>query len=247
MPRLIRAVLTATAMLGLSAATAAAAPPAAKTSTPPERTVRAQQAYLAYCAMCHGPRGAGDGEVTRALRRSNVVVPRLDDGVRLAKTGRAGLLRIIFQGGAHAGRSNVMPEWGGLVGERLAGDLADFVMSLPESGSGLPAATLESYLESPAGVPAEGRATYVYRCSACHGPAGRGDGPSGELLRRKHGVRPRDLTDARFMRAKTDKDLFATIALGGAHQGRSAYKPAWDSDLTAAQIKDLVAYLRLIS
>jgi mono/diheme cytochrome c family protein len=247
MRHLIRALLTVAAALGLSAAAGANSPTPAKPPAPPGRMVRAQQAYLAYCAMCHGPRGAGDGEVTRALRRSNIVVPRLDDGVRLAKTGRAGVLRIVTQGGAHAGRSNVMPEWGGLVGERLAGDLADFVMSLPGNAGGVPAATLESYLTAPAGVPAEGRATYVFRCSACHGPTGRGDGPSGDLLWRKHGVRPRDLTDAHFMRGRTDRDLFAAISLGGAHLGRSAYMPAWDNDLSATQIKDLVAYLRQIS
>jgi mono/diheme cytochrome c family protein len=197
--------------------------------------------------MCHGPRGAGDGEVAATLKRSNIVVPRLDDGVRLAKVGRAGVLRIITEGGAHMGRSNVMPEWSGLVGESLASSLADHVMSLSGRSPEQTAATLERYLESPAGTPAAGRATYVYRCSACHGPGGRGDGPSGEMLRRKHGVRPRDLTDSRYMRAKSDRDLFAAISLGGGHLRSSLFMPSWANDLTPAQIKDLVAYLRQIS
>ncbi len=213
----------------------------------PARVARAQQAYLAYCAMCHGPRGAGDGEVATALRRSGIVVPHLDDAARLATVGRAGVLRIVVEGGAHVGRSNVMPEWGGLVGESLAGDLADYVMTLSRSGPQLGASATEAYLKSPAGVPEEGRKLYVYHCSACHGPAGKGNGPSGEVLWRKHGVRPRNLTDTRYMRAKTDKDLFEIISLGGAHMGRSVYMPPWTNDLDAAQIKDLVAYLRQIS
>jgi mono/diheme cytochrome c family protein len=174
-------------------------------------------------------------------------VPRLDDATRLAKIGRAGVRRIITQGGAHVGRSNVMPEWGGLVGERLADDLADYVLTLPAEGGGLPADTLKRYLESPPGVPAQGRAIYVYRCSSCHGPAGKGDGPSSRMLLAKYGVRPRDLTDARFARGMTDRDLFTVISLGGGHAGRSLHMPAWQNDLSVSQIKDLVAYLRRIS
>jgi mono/diheme cytochrome c family protein len=244
MRRMVRVLLALAAIVSLHAATTlrAAEPPAAATKLP-----RAQQAYLAYCGMCHGPRGAGDGEVAAALKRSNIIVPRLDGAARLEQLGRAGVLRIITEGGAHVGRSNVMPEWSGLVGASLAGGLADYVMSLPGQGPGPSAVTLQRYLKAPPGVPEQGRSIYVYRCSACHGPRGKGDGPSGDLLLRKHGVRPRDLTDARFASTKSDQDLFTVISLGGGHLGRSAYMPAWENDLTPAQIKDLVAYLRQIS
>jgi mono/diheme cytochrome c family protein len=241
---MVRVLLVVSSMLGLYAASALHA---SEPSAPPAKVARAQQAFLAYCGMCHGPRGAGDGEVAAALRRSSIIVPRLDDAARLAKIGRAGVLRIVTEGGAHVGRSNVMPEWGGLVGPALAGELADYVMSLSGQGPGLEALTLERYLKAPAGVPGQGREVYVYRCSACHGPAGKGDGPSGELLRRKQGVRPRDLTSTRFMRAKTDQQLFTEISLGGGHIGKSLFMPSWANDLTPGQIKDVVAYIRQIS
>lgn len=134
MQRMLRVLPVATLMLGLAAAsTLQAASPSGSMAG----IARAQQACLAYCAMCHGSRGAGDGDVATALKRSSIVVPRLDDAARATKTGHAGVLRIILQGGAHVGRSNVMPGWGGLVGEGLANDLADYVMSLPGSGPGL--------------------------------------------------------------------------------------------------------------
>ena len=240
----VRALLAVAAVVALEAATT---PKTDETAPAPARLARAQQAFLAYCGMCHGPQGAGDGDVAAALKRSNIIVPRLDDSVRLEKVGREGVLRIITEGGAHVGRSNVMPEWGGLVGASLAGDLADYVMSLPGKGPSLSAVTLDRYLKAPAGVPDQGRTLYVYRCSSCHGPEGRGNGPSGELLRRKHGVRPRDLTNPRFMASRSDRDLFAAISLGGGHVGKSDYMPAWSNDLTPVQIKDLVAYLRQIS
>ena len=244
MRRMLRVLPAAALTLALAAASTvqAASPSSSKAGI-----ARAQRAYLAYCAMCHGPQGGGDGEVATALKRSSIVVPRLDDAARLAKTGRAGVLRIILQGGAHVGRSNVMPEWGGLVGQGLAGDLADYVVSLPDRGPGVRAGTLDDYLKSPAGTPEEGRKLYVYHCSACHGPRGMGDGPSGDVIWRKHGVRPRDLASARYMRMKTDRDLFTVISLGGAHMGKSVYMPPWSNDLTPTQVKHLVAYLRGLS
>ncbi len=245
MRSMLRVLVATLALAGLAAA--AASLRAASAADTPAGTARAQQAYLAYCAMCHGPQGAGDGDVAAMLKRSSITVPRLDDAAALDKLGRAGILRIIVQGGAHTGRSNIMPEWGQLVGRDLAGDLADYVMGIPNRTTGVPAATIEKYLRSPAGVPGEGRRLYVYHCSACHGPNGKGDGPSGIILLKKRGVRPRNLTDTRYLASKTDKDLFAVISLGGAHLGKSASMPNWDPDLTPVQIKDLVAYLREIS
>jgi mono/diheme cytochrome c family protein len=235
------------ATIAVAAPFLAAASQGTETTAPPATAARAQQAFLAYCGMCHGPRGAGDGEVAVALKRSNVIVPRLDNAERLTTFGRDGVLRIILEGGSHVGRSNIMPEWGGLVGEDLAGNLADYVMTLPDRSAGGPETTMQRYLKAPPGVPDEGRETYVYRCSACHGPRGKGDGPSGELLRRKEGVRPADLTNKRLMRSLSDPQLFEAISLGGAHMGKSAHMPAWESDLTPSQIKSLVAYLRQIS
>jgi mono/diheme cytochrome c family protein len=244
MRRMVRTLPVAAIVLGLTwAASLRAASPGLAT----EKDTRAQQAYLAYCAMCHGPRGAGDGEVATALKRSSIIVPRLDDAARLAQLGRSGVLRIILEGGAHVGRSNVMPEWSGLLGENLADGLADFVMSLSQQEPGLLATARDNYLKSPAGVPEDGRKLFVYHCSACHGPAGRGDGPSGLVLWRKHGVRPRNLADTRYMRTKTDQDLFTVISLGSAHMGKSAYMQSWANALSPAQIKGLVAYLRLLS
>jgi mono/diheme cytochrome c family protein len=67
------------------------------------------------------------------------------------------------------------------------------------------------------------------------------------MLWRKHGVKPRDLAGTRYMRTKTDRDLFTVISLGSAHMGKSVYMQAWANALTPAQIRDLVAYLRLLS
>jgi cbb3-type cytochrome c oxidase subunit III len=209
---------------------------------------RGEQAFLAYCAMCHGERGAGDGPLAAELKQQNVTVPaHLNDRARLEQIGRSGVVAVVEKGGAHTGRSNLMPAWGEQLEPALIDSIADYVMALPSLSPGTPSATIAKYLAAPPGVSQEGRRLFVYYCSGCHGPQGRGDGFNAEALRVKHRVRARDLTDSLYLAPKTDQELYETIALGGGHMGKSVFMPAWTYTLAPAQIKDLVAYLRVLS
>jgi mono/diheme cytochrome c family protein len=140
-----------------------------------------------------------------------------------------------------------MPAWGDKLSSTQIDDITDYVMSLPSQKPGVPNATLQKYLEAPPGTPAQGRTLYVHNCSACHGPYGKGDGSFAEVLRQKHKVRPRNLTDSTYIASRTDKDLFVTISLGGGHVGKSPYMPAWAVYLAPEQIKDIISYIRAIS
>ena len=241
--RMLAALIVSLALLPLVASCGK------KTETEPsaEQLQRGQEAFLGYCAVCHGDRGAGDGEMAAPLRESGVTVARLDDEARGRQLGRAGLRKVIAEGGAHTGRSNLMPSWGERLDDPMIDDLTAYVSSLPGQKPGVNEATLRKYLEAPPGVPAEGRRIYLHYCSACHGPEGRGDGTYAEALRREHNIRPRDLTDSAYIGAKTDQDLFATVSLGGGHMGKSNFMPAWTVALTPEQIKSVVSYVREIS
>jgi cbb3-type cytochrome c oxidase subunit III len=222
------------------------------TPSPPAAAVpvneNGQQAFLAYCAMCHGERGAGDGPLAPELQKQNVTVPaHINDRARLDEIGRRGIYAVIEKGGAHTGRSNLMPAWGDKMEPALIDSVTDYVMSLPDLAPGTPAATLAKYLAAPPGVSEEGRRLFVYYCSGCHGPFGKGDGFSAEMLRVKHNIRPRDLTDSTYLATRTDPQIYETVALGGGHMGKSVMMPAWTYTLTPAQIKDLVAYVRVLS
>jgi mono/diheme cytochrome c family protein len=219
----------------------------AETEASAEQLQRGQEAFLAYCAVCHGDRGAADGEMAAALRESGVQVARLDDEARWRQLGRDGVRKVIAAGGAHTGRSNLMPAWGERLESPMIDDIAAYVFTLPARKPGVTEATLQRYLEAPAGVPAEGRRIYVHYCSACHGPYGKGDGPYAEALRQQHNVRPRDLTDSAYIGAKSDADLFAIVSLGGGHMGKSNFMPAWTVSLPPEQIKNVVSYVREIS
>ena len=172
---------------------------------------------------------------------------RGDDEARARELGRDAVRKVIAEGGAHTGRSNLMPGWAEKLEEPTIDDILAYVLTLPGSKPGVTEATLQKYLEAPPGAPAEGRRVYLHFCSACHGPYGKGDGPYAEALRQQHNIRPRDLTDSTYVGRKTDQDLFAIVSLGGGHMGKSTFMPAWTVSLTPGQIKDVVSYVREIS
>jgi len=207
-----------------------------------------QQAFLAYCAMCHGEWGAGDGPLADQIMKEAGIKPaRLNDRARLQEMGRAELVRVIEQGGGHTGRSNLMPPWGETVDHRLIEKVADFIEALPDLKPGTPPQVLQQYLSAPPGVPEEGRRLFVFYCTICHGPEGKGNGTMADTLWARNQIRPRNLTDHEYFSTRSDEDLYVTIALGGAHAGKSLFMPNWSYTFSPEQINDLVAYVRSIS
>jgi cytochrome c oxidase cbb3-type subunit 3 len=206
-----------------------------------------QRTYLSYCAMCHGNEGNGDGEVAAVLRKDGVTVARLNDGERMNALTPQELLKVIAKGGAHTGRSNLMPAWGDLLGPELVDALATYVATLSAAHPAIPSATLQEYLAAPAGTVGDGRTLFVHHCSACHGAFAKGDGPIGERLWAEHKIRPRDLTDSAYVATRTDRELFAVVSRGGGHFKKSTFMPAWTVTMSPAQIRDVIAYVRSIS
>jgi len=85
-----------------------------------------------------------------------------------------------------------------------------------------------------------GRATYQHYCQTCHGETGAGDGFNAFNL----DPHPRDLSDPRFQKAKTDADLADAIQRGGAGVGLSSLMPPWGKSLTREQVDQVILYLR---
>jgi mono/diheme cytochrome c family protein len=87
------------------------------------------------------------------------------------------------------------------------------------------------------GDPAKGKAVYEKSCVACHGPQGKGDGPTGRVL-----VPPAaDFTSA-ASRKKSDADLLKIIENG---------KPptamiAWKGQLSDQDIQNVLAYVKTL-
>jgi mono/diheme cytochrome c family protein len=87
------------------------------------------------------------------------------------------------------------------------------------------------------GDAAKGKAVYEKSCVACHGPQGKGDGPTGKVL-----VPPAaDFTSA-ASRKKSDVDLLKIIENG---------KPptamiAWKGQLSEQDIQHVLAYVKTL-
>ena len=212
-----------------------------------EAAFRGGRAFLSHCAMCHGNGGNGDGDAAPVIAKEGVTVARLNDAEKMDKLTRAQLVEIITKGGGHTGRSNIMPAWGEKLDPAMIKDIADYVITLRAVNPAVPRNTLAEYLQSPPGVPADGRELFVHHCVACHGDQGKGDGPYGLRLIKEHNVHPRNLTDSTYIKTRTDKDLFAVITLGGGHFRKAVFMPSWTVTLSPAQVKSIVAYVRTLS
>jgi mono/diheme cytochrome c family protein len=212
------------------------------------RLAEGQKVYLANCAMCHGEWGLGDGPIAAQLQKESGALPaHLNDRARLEAMGRATLVQVIERGGAHTGRSNLMPPWGSALSSEEIEKIADFVMALPDLHREIPPSTMSKYLAAPPGATPEGRRLFVTMCTACHGPSGKGDGRYADSMFVRNKVRPRDLTDSLYFGRLKDTELFATISLGGGFFHKSPYMPVWGVSLTPEQINHLVSYIRALS
>ena len=112
-------------------------------------------------------------------------------------------------------------------------------------GGGESAQSTVAEEQPPTVVTAEllGRGADVYKisCVACHGPLGKGDGPSAATLDPK----PRDHSNREYMDALSDQQIANTIVQGGAARGY----PNMPSNphIRGDDLRALVAHVRSLS
>lgn len=94
-----------------------------------------------------------------------------------------------------------------------------------------------------AGDVSAGRALYDRMCATCHGPTGRGDGPSAAGF----ATRPADLADGRVMNPLPEEFLVNVIMNGGPAEGLAPTMPPFRGNLNEDQARQIVAYLRTLA
>ena len=184
----------------LAAAALAAAAVAGRPGAAPAQDVEnGRQLYQRWCAECHGAEGEGDGPAASRM------LPRPRDftearyQIRTTASGNLPTTGDIVRAIEHGLPGTTMPGWPNL-SQSDRQDLAAYLKSFspfferlgpPDSLSfGSPPGGGEEALES-------GREVYTrLECDRCHGPAGRGDGPSAPTLTdwRDRPIRAADLT-----------------------------------------------------
>lgn len=83
--------------------------------------------FLELCSVCHGTGGKGDGPSAQGLE------PKPADFTNckvMAKDSDDVLFKIIKGGGQSAGRSTVMPAWGGSLSDQQIRELVKYIRAL---------------------------------------------------------------------------------------------------------------------
>ncbi|HSE83331.1 MAG TPA: cytochrome c [Thermodesulfobacteriota bacterium] len=76
---------------------------------------KGKETYNQICASCHGPGGKGDGPAAAALDPK----PRDHTDVKyMSSISNDYMFKVISQGGASVGKSQLMPAWGGTLSEQ---------------------------------------------------------------------------------------------------------------------------------
>lgn len=81
---------------------------------------------------------------------------------------------------------------------------------------------------------------YKVFCWQCHGMQGDGMGVNIPDM----STQPRDHTDTKSMKTRTDQELFDVIKGGGPALTKSILMPPWEGTLTDDEIRDMISYLR---
>ncbi len=101
-------------------------------------------------------------------------------------------------------------------------------------------AALLSVLSFSAQAAERGEDLYKNYCWQCHGMNADGMGVNIPDM----SVQPRDHTDTKKMKARTDEELYKAIKDGGQAIDKSILMPAWGEVLSEEDIQNLVRYLR---
>lgn len=205
---------------GAVAAVAAAEPHMAVALNPVQQ--EGQVVFESVCWTCHGSAGHGDGPA----RTADIVPPTfMTPDYALASEGT---LRQRFQ----ASLSDADPEHPHM----------QYVARLVQPESFDAALSYIPALAYPPEIPGSainGGRIFQFRCSGCHGVAGRGDGPAAAGLVE---VKPVDFTTDTLVASRDWDAVYNKIRAGGDHV-HGSLMPAWGVVLSNPDVWDLVGYL----
>jgi len=207
-----------------------------------------KQLYFRYCWGCHGYRGDGNGENAPYL---NILPRNFVAGTfkcRSTVTGTLPTDEDLFESIRRGFNNSNMPSWITLTDQNRA-DLVAFIKTFSPRWKTEKAGT-------PITIPAEPPLTLAslkhgqelfqkLECWKCHGPEGRGDGPSASTLTDSNDqpIRPYNFAaGSRFKCGSTNSDLYKIFITGV----DGTPMPSFADVIKPEEAWDLVHYLRTL-
>jgi cytochrome c oxidase cbb3-type subunit 2 len=207
-----------------------------------------KQLYYRYCWGCHGFRGDGNGENAQYLN----ILPRnfvaASFKCRSTPTGTLPTDQDLYNSLDRGLVNSNMPSWITLTNQNRA-DLIAFIKTFsPRWKSEKPSDPVQVPAESPVTVQSiqHGKELFTkLECWKCHGPEGRGDGPSASTLTDSNDqpIRPYNFSaGSRFKCGTTNHDLYKIFMTGL----DGTPMPSFADVIKPNDAWDLVHYLRTL-
>jgi mono/diheme cytochrome c family protein len=178
------------------------------------------QVYRRYCVGCHGAMGDGNGENAQWIDPKPRDFTLATFKCRSTPTGTLPTDDDLYNAITRGFVTTNMPAWRPLSPD-LRANLVAMVKSFSPKWQTEKAGTpIQIPTETPASIDSilHGRELFQkMECWKCHGPAGRGDGPSAATLTDDKGnpIKPYDFsTGSRFMCGETNTDLYRIFMTG---------------------------------
>ncbi len=216
----------------------------------PRLVARGLANYQRYCLACHGERGDGRGESASRMD------PRPRDftqGIYEWRSTPSGSLPVdgdLFRTIRRGLYGTQMPRWSALTDpqiDELVAYVEHFSPRFDSEPRGVPIA-IPPPPEGGAAAVERGRQVYeAMGCASCHGPGGRGDGPSarwpGLVNDWGQPIQPTDLTTGHFERGSRPRDLYRLFMTGL----DGTPMPSYFDSLAPDRAWDLAFYLESLS
>jgi sulfur oxidation c-type cytochrome SoxX len=195
------------------------------------------QTFETLCARCHGEKGDGKGPNAIYLDPSPRDLTRAEF---MSTKPQARLIASIHDG--VAGTS--MPPWGKTLTETQIQGVLDYVWAayVKEKPRQIKARKLPDTNPVPMSTESahRGESIFLQRCTGCHGRKADGHGPNSIDIT----PRPRNLTNAGFVRSVSDRRMFESIEYGV----DGTAMPSWiDYGLSQNDVGNIVNFIRSLN
>ena len=207
--------------------------------------------YRRYCAGCHGNAGDGNGENAPWLdpRPRDFTIATFK--CRSTPTGTLPTDQDLFNTIGRGVTNSNMPIWNSFSDQQRA-DLVAYIKTFsPRFEKEKPGEPIKVPAEPPVTIEsiAHGKALFTkMECWKCHGPQGKGDGPSAATLTdsKDQPIRPYDFSsgadDSRFKCGSTNQDLYKIFMTGL----DGTPMPSFADNIQPTDAWDLVHFLRTL-